>query len=146
MLVKRRENKCNSGDVVDASVILFCPRCAVDWHEQLCGEPERERHAIVLFGFIEQAPVVRGCPSRTLPPPTAQSSPLFINSYTPPPPCGTARLQASGDLTKLRLWEQMQVLGAASRERGSYLAIFKVMGLAFSCVASSEVKVAHMVR
>ncbi|CAM9382187.1 unnamed protein product [Pylaiella littoralis] len=33
--------------------------------------------------------------------------------------------QASGDLTKLRLWEQMQVLGMASRERGSYLAIFK---------------------
>ncbi|CBN77334.1 putative phosphatidylinositol 3-kinase [Ectocarpus siliculosus] len=33
--------------------------------------------------------------------------------------------QASGDLTKLRLWEQMQVLGAASQDRGSYLAIFK---------------------
>lgn len=34
--------------------------------------------------------------------------------------------QAASDLTKLRLWEQMQILGAASRERGSYLVIFKV--------------------
>lgn len=38
--------------------------------------------------------------------------------------------KASSNLTKLRLWEQMQVLGAASRERGSYLAIFKVRSLA----------------
>ncbi|CAB1113006.1 unnamed protein product [Ectocarpus sp. CCAP 1310/34] len=37
----------------------------------------------------------------------------------------TLARQASGDLTKLRLWEQMQVLGAASQDRGSYLAIFK---------------------
>lgn len=66
----------------------------------------------------------------------ARSGPLV---FLPPPHpfylCATAGLQASGDLTKLRLWEQMQVLGAASRERGSYLAIFKVMG-----APSSDVK------